>query len=88
MKPRESLKNYVNYFQSQMALLYNYNEDVAAGAFINGLRVTHSFYKHLVKNDVNKMRDILVWPQKYMLIEEVTQGATNRPLNKDLRARS
>jgi len=43
-----------------MALVYNYNEDVAIVAFINGLQVTHSFYKNLVKNDVTKMRDILV----------------------------
>ena len=60
MKPWERLKNYVSYFQSQMALIYNYNEDVAAAAFISGLQVTHSFYKHLVKNDVTKIRYILI----------------------------
>ena len=60
MKPRENLKNYVNYLQSQMTLVYNYNEDVAVAAFISGLQFTHSFYKHLVKNDVTKMRDIFV----------------------------
>jgi len=60
MKPGESLKNYVNYFQSQSALVYNCNDDVATAAFISGLQVTHSFYNHLVKNDVTKMRDILV----------------------------
>jgi len=42
-----------------MALMYNYNEDIVA-AFINGLQATHSFYKYPVKNDVIKMRDILV----------------------------
>ena len=60
MKPGESLKNYVNYFQSQVALVYNYNEDVVVATFISGLQATHSFYKYLVKNDVTKMRDILV----------------------------
>jgi len=75
MKPGESLKNYVNHFQSQMALVYNYNDDVAVAAFISGLQVTYSFYNHLVKNDVTKMRDILVRAQKYMQIKE----ATNRP---------
>ena len=49
-----------------MTLVYNYNENVAAAAFISGLQATHSFYKHLVKNDVTKMRDILVRTQKYM----------------------
>jgi len=44
MKPEESLKNYVNYFQSQMALVYNCNEDVDAAAFISGLQATNSFY--------------------------------------------
>ena len=60
MKTGESLKSYVNYFQSQMVLVYNYNKDVAATAFISGLQVILSFYKNLVKNDVTEMRDILV----------------------------
>ena len=88
MKSRESLKNYVNYFQNQMALVYNCNEDVTVATFISELQATHSFYKHLVKNNVTKMRDILVWVQKYMQIEEVTRGTINRTLNKDLRART
>ena len=60
MKPGESLKKYVSYFQSQMALVYNCNEEVVAAVFISELQVTHLFYKHLVKNDVTKMRHILV----------------------------
>ena len=60
MKARESLKSNVNYFQSQMIMVYNCNEDVAPAAFISGLRVTNPLYKHLAKNDVIKMRDILV----------------------------
>ena len=39
MKVGESLKSYVNYFQSQMALVYN--EDVTTAAFISGLQVTN-----------------------------------------------
>ena len=54
-------------------MVYNCNEDVVV-VFMSGLQVTHSFYKHLVKNDVTKMRDILVRAQKYMQIEEVTGG--------------
>jgi len=41
-------------------------------------KITHLFYKDLVKNDVTKMRDILIREQKYMQIEEATRGATNR----------
>ena len=66
MKAGESLKNYVNYFQSQMALVYNCNEDVAVATLISGLQVTNPFYKYLVKNDVTRMRDILVQAQKYI----------------------
>ena len=61
MKVGESLKSYINYFQSQMALIYNCNEDVVTAAFVSGLQVTNPFYKNLVKNDVTRMRDILVW---------------------------
>ena len=43
-----------------MALVYNCNEDIDVAAFISRLQVIHPFYKHLVKNDVTKMRDIFV----------------------------
>jgi len=39
--------------------VYNYNNGMAAATFISGLQVTHSFYKHLVKHEVTKMRDDL-----------------------------
>ena len=51
-----------------MALVYNCNDDVSAAAFISGMQVTHSFCNHLVKHEVNKMRDILTRAQKYILI--------------------
>ena len=79
MKSTESLKNYVNYFQSQLALVYNCNEDVAVATFISGLQVSNPFYKHLVKNDVTKMRDILVRVQKYILMKEVTRATSSHP---------
>jgi len=79
MKAGESLKNYVNYFQSQMALVYNCNKDVVVAAFI--MVASHPLVlQHLVKNDISKMRDILVQTKKYMQIKEATRGATNRPL--------
>jgi len=42
-----------------MALVYNCNDDVVVVAFVNGLQVSQSFYKHLVKYEVTRMRDIL-----------------------------
>jgi len=65
MKPRESLKQYIGYFQSQIVLVYNYNDDVVVAAFISRMQVTHSFYKHLVKHEVTKISNILTRPQKY-----------------------
>ena len=62
-----------------MSLVYNCIEDFAAAAFVSGLQVTHSFYNHLVKNDVTKMRDIFVRAQKYMQIKEATRAAISRP---------
>ena len=39
-----------------MTLVYNYKDDAIVAAFVSGLKVTHSFYKHLVKHEVTKMR--------------------------------
>jgi len=78
MKPGESLKQYFSYFSSQKTLVYNCNENVVAATFISRLQVTNSFYKQLVKKDINKMRDILIQAQKCMQIEEATWGATSR----------
>ena len=88
IKPGKSLKSYVNYYQSQITLVYNYNEEVVPAAFVSGLQVTHSFYKHLIKNDVTKRRDILGQAQKFMQTEETNWSVITRPLNKDLRVRS
>ena len=60
-----------------MALVYNCKDDVAVAAFISGLQVTHSFYKHLVKYEVTKMRDIFIRAQKYIQIEDVTRASAN-----------
>ena len=82
MKLRESLKHFVSYFQSQMALLYNCNDNVIAVAFISGLQVSHS-YKHLVKYEVTRKRDILSRAQKYIQIEDATRGETNHSLKRE-----
>jgi len=76
-KSGESLKNYVNYFHSKIALVYNCNEDIVAAAFISGLQVSHLFYKHLMKNDITKIRDILIQAQKYIQVEEATRAASS-----------
>ena len=65
-----------------MALVYNFNEDVVVVAFISLVEVTNPFYKYLVKNDVTKMRNILVQVQKYIQIEEVTRAASGHPLRQ------
>jgi len=41
-----------------MALVYNYNDAIVV-VFISGLQVFPSFYKHLVKYEVNRMMGIL-----------------------------
>jgi len=60
-------------------MVYNCNEDVVVAAFISEMHVTNPFYKHLVKNDVTKMRDILVRAQKYIQIEQATPVTSSRP---------
>jgi len=42
------------------------------------MQVSHSFYKHLVKYKVTKMRDILALVQKYIQIEDAIQSSANR----------
>jgi len=61
-----------------MALIYNCNDDVATAAFIAGLEINHSFYKHLVKHNVTNMKYILSRAQKYIQLEEAIRNTTNR----------
>jgi len=79
MKPGDSLKTHVSYFQSQMSSVYNCNEDVVATTFIFELQVTRLFYNHMVEKDVTNIGDILARAQKYMQIEEVTHAITSHP---------
>ena len=59
-----------------MALVYNCNEDEAFATFISRLHVTYSFYKHLMKHDINM--EILPRAQKYVQLEEATRDSTIR----------
>ena len=79
MKPRETLKCYISYFQNQMVMIYNCSDDVAAVAFIIWLQTDHFFYKHLVKHDITNTKEILSRAQKYVQLEEATWGSTTRP---------
>ena len=53
--------------------MYNFNDNI-----VSRLQVTHSFYKHFVKQEVIKMRDILSRAQKYIQIEDVTRSVVDR----------
>jgi len=76
MRPGETLKRYLGYFQNQMALVYNCRDDVVVAAFIAGLQTDHS-NKHLVKY-VTNMKDIMSRAKKYIQLEEATQGSTSQ----------
>jgi len=64
-------------FSESNVLVYNCKDDIFAAASISGIQVIHSFYKHLVKLEVTKIRDILARAQKYIQIEDATRGCTN-----------
>ena len=43
-----------------------------------GYKSPYSFYKHLVKHEVTKMRDILTRVKKYIQIKDITRVSSNR----------
>ena len=61
--------------------MHNCSEDVAALAFISGLRVTHPLSKHLVKYNVTRWSEILYLSQPYIQIEEAMKSFANQSLN-------
>jgi len=77
MRPRDSLKSYINFFQSQLAKVSNYREKVFTLAFISGLQVTHSLYKHLLKHNVAKMSEALSQTQPFIHLEEAMRVSSN-----------
>jgi len=52
------------------------------------MQVSHSFYKHTVKHEVTKMRDILAHAQKYIQTEDANRsskrGANQRNKRRNL----
>jgi len=73
MRPGDSLKSYINFFQSQLTKVSNYGEEVFALAFISGLQVTHPLYKHLLKH-IAKMSKVLSRAQPYIQLEETMKA--------------
>ena len=75
MRPSNSLKAYIGYFQNQLVKIHNYSEDAYALAFISGLRVTHPLYKHLVKYNVTRWSEILYQVQSYIQLEKAMKSS-------------
>jgi len=59
MRQRDSLKSYISFFQSQLVKLPYCSDDVFALAFISGLQVSHPMYKHLLKQNVTQMGEVM-----------------------------
>jgi len=66
MRQEDSLKSYINLFQSQLTKVSNCGEEVSTFTFISGLQVTHPLYKHLLKHNVAKMSEVLSRAQPYI----------------------
>ena len=59
MRQGDNLKSCIGYFQSQLAKVPQFSEDVSAPAFISDLQVSHHLYKYLLKHNVIWMSEIL-----------------------------
>ena len=59
MKPSDSFKVYISYFENQLVKVHNCSENASALAFISGMRVTHPLYKHLVKYNSTRLSEVL-----------------------------
>jgi len=54
MRPSDSLKAYIGYFQNQITKVHHCSENVSALTYISGLRIIHPLYKHLVKYNTTR----------------------------------
>ena len=70
MRQGDSLKFYLGYFQNQLTMVLNCDEDISALTFISGLQVSHPLYKHLIKHDVTRISEVLFRAQPYIQLEE------------------
>ena len=67
IRSSDSLKAHIRYFQNQLTRAHNCNEDTSALTFINGLKVSHPLYNHLVKYNVTCWSVILYRVQPYLV---------------------
>ena len=77
MRPRDSLKSYINFFWSQLPKVSNCAEKVSTLAFISKLQVIYPLYEYLLKHNVGKMSEVLSWVQPYIQLEEVMKASFN-----------
>jgi len=82
MRPSDSLKAYIGYFQSQLANVHNCSEDAFAIAFISGLRITYPLYKHLVKYNHLLDRGSIPSPI-YIQLKEAVKSSASLSFNRD-----
>jgi len=75
MRPSDGLKAYISYFHNQLAKVHNCSA-------INGLRVSHTLYKHLVKYNVTRWSEILYRAQPYIELEEAMKNSANSSFNR------
>jgi len=80
MRPSDSLKSYIRYFQNQLVKVPNCSEDVSALTFINRLHVSHLLYKHLLKHDITQMSEVMSRAQSYIKLEKAMKSSVNQSL--------
>jgi len=83
MRQSDSLKSYISFFQSQLAKVSNYREDIFVLTFISGLHVSHSLYKHLFKHNVTRMSEVLSRVQPYIQLKEAMNTSFNHTAKHD-----
>ena len=77
MRQGDNLKSYINFFQSQLTKVFNCGEEVSALAFISGLQVIYSLYKHLLKHNIAKMSEVFSRAQPHNQVEEAMKASSN-----------
>jgi len=83
MSQWDSLKSYLNFFQSQLTKVSNYSEEVSALVLIIGLQITHPLHKHLLKHNIAKIREVLSWAQSYIQLEKTMKASSNHSAKPD-----
>ena len=73
----ESLKKYLTRFLTERAKVHSCSDDVAAAAFISGLREDHGLYASLLKHNVTDMNEVLRRAPGYIQLEESRRGTSS-----------